>query len=259
MLRDPSSPASFQLPPATVSCAPSPLPHAPQAVPAKPWGTRHVLPFQPSQGTYQLWGQGQGARGFPARQVPSLIGRAQVSAFSHVCASYSLSSSRSPFLSDCLCLQLHPLSLSLSNLCPFQSLLLMSLSRPPSLSHTHTHITFSPNLCFCFCLNLFLSNSQSLFLKSLSHSPPLCLAQSLSPPHFNPSLFLSLALHSCCFLLSLLLLFTFSSSLSQFLSLCWSLPPSSRPRCCLPSQSLLTPPLSAFPPQPDPWLSCPHS
>lgn len=62
-------------------------------------------------------------------------------------------------------------------------------------------------------------------------------------------------------------LFKFSSSLSLFLPLPVSLSslqgsPSlsgSRPRCCLPSQSWLSPPLLASPLQLDPWLSCPHS
>lgn len=63
------------------------------------------------------------------------------------------------------------------------------------LSHTHPYHVLSQS--FCFCPNLFLSDSQSLFLKSLSHSLSVCVfpSLSLSLPHSISSFFFSLSLY----------------------------------------------------------------
>lgn len=52
VVRDPPFPASSS------NYLSTAFPNAPQNIPAKPWGTRNAHPggpFQPSQGTYQLW------------------------------------------------------------------------------------------------------------------------------------------------------------------------------------------------------------
>lgn len=138
----------------------------------------------------------------------------------------------------------HLMSASLSSSLSLLSLLLFPLSLLLSLSSLFFSLFFplSPLVAYV--------TFPLLTLQLLCNSPPL-------PSDFPPlvplsalSLSFSLARH-ICFLSSLssALPHFLSSSLSQFLfPLCWAFPVSgSRPRCCLPSQSWLSPPLLASP------------
>ena len=144
--------------------------------------------------------------------------------------SLSLMVSLPQMISLPLTLSLSPVSPSVSASLALESLVSPSLSLTPSLlcSTPTSHTTFSPSLS-CFCPNLFLGLTEfsSLSLHPLfSLSPPRCLSLSLPLP-YSLFLFLSVALHDRCFLLSRIPLLTFSLPCSpsfSFLSAGPSLP-----------------------------------
>lgn len=152
VLRDPSFPASFRLPPATVSCAPlAPRTRTPNH-PCQALGHQACAPLSAQPGNLPALGPQDRGRGDGVGPLP-LLGRSHCSAPSHalglrVSLPLALPSFQTVSVSGLTsCLSPSPISVpsSLSYSC-----------LPPSLTHTHTHITFSPNLCFC--LNLFLSD-----------------------------------------------------------------------------------------------------
>uniref|UniRef100_M3Z6M4 Uncharacterized protein n=1 Tax=Mustela putorius furo TaxID=9669 RepID=M3Z6M4_MUSPF len=261
VLREPPFSASSQRPPAT--CLPPPTRITP-AIPAKLGVARNVHPGSPSQaspGTYQLWGPKDGARRpcecwGPQLRYPSFSGwrgagdRGWGVGLPLRPVSL-LTCSLTPFLlfvsplfwslfllSERLCLQPHLASPSLIGL--LQSLS-HSFSPPPPPPRTFPSV-------FLFLSQIF---SPSDFQSLSSSGFHLVLSPSLS---LTLKLFLFLSLSVPPTLFPPLPQIPFLSSSPLRFSFLPAGRPASRPRCGLPFQSRLTPPLLASPPtsKPDP-------